>query len=297
MVCQATAGDQEANDHRRACRREVGDNAAVEGDFADVRRADRKSEREAPRRHKLQCQQLLASAALDEQRRGILNEAANSKCCIIWNINCSGIKMEMSSPDYDYDDSRDRQTLLAAKLRGCEEVHRAAHSNRNRKLEKKSTSLAEGNLCEELNADVMAPTEEREDPERSCTWPAGRGPQDMCATSGGGPTRVPNLCVRAPFVFWVGHAGEERRSHVLPWSDQTRGMVPSVRRTSEEGRSGCLESGRCRHVAKATTVLTYLCSTAAVFPAAQQWRAARVTGKACENGKDLRLPDIQGLSE
>ena len=45
-----------------------------------VRRADRKREREAPRRHELQCQQLRPSAALDEQRRGILNEAANSKC-------------------------------------------------------------------------------------------------------------------------------------------------------------------------------------------------------------------------
>ena len=33
----ATAGDDEASDHRRACRREVGDNVAVEGDFADGR--------------------------------------------------------------------------------------------------------------------------------------------------------------------------------------------------------------------------------------------------------------------
>ena len=55
-------------------------NSQVSRRVSDTRRAERKREREALRRHELQCQQLRASAALDEQRRGILNEAANSKC-------------------------------------------------------------------------------------------------------------------------------------------------------------------------------------------------------------------------
>ena len=164
----------------------------------DTRRAERKRERDPPIRHELQCQQLRASAALDEQRRGIFNEAANTKCASFGPSTAAASTWRCRVT------TTTTTTHVADKpfsLQNC--VVAKKFTEQLSQNERKSTSLAEGNLCEKINADVMTPTEAREDLEKSCAWPEGRGPQGMCTTGGGGP-RVPNLCVRAPFDFWCG---------------------------------------------------------------------------------------------
>ena len=102
--------------------------------------------------------------------------------------------------------------------------------------------------------DVMTPTEERADLEKSCAWPEGTGPQGMCTTGGGGPTRVPNLCVRAPFDFWCGtRRGGRAKSR------------PAVHAQAKREDRAAWKQVNGHHVAKGTTVLTYPCPTAAVF--------------------------------
>ena len=61
----------------------------------------------------------------------------------------------------------------------------------------------------------------------------------MPITGGGGPVRVPNLCVCAnTSAAGVVHAGEEGRIYVLLWFRPVGVAIPPVRR--KEGRAGLL---------------------------------------------------------
>ena len=113
------------------------------------------------------------SAVLEEQREEILHEVAyelgmqeRKPCKYRTNF---GTKMqrtseELSGRHYDCGNSGGRQALLFPELRGCEEVHQVALSEKLRSSKfEKHKKWTEANLREETKADAVNQEDKRED--------------------------------------------------------------------------------------------------------------------------------------